>query len=54
VTAGEGPIEWTVNGQWVGSAAPSEPIAWPLTKGEHRFVARDDKGQTAEATITVR
>lgn len=54
VTTGDGPIEWSVNGDRIGSAGSNEPLSWPLSKGEHRFVARDRKGQSAEATITVR
>lgn len=54
VTASGGPVEWTVNGDLVGTASASESLTWALTKGQHRFVARDSKGQTAEATITVR
>ena len=54
VTTGDGPIEWTVNGDPFGTAPASEPLTWALTKGQHHFVARDRKGQTAEATITVR
>jgi membrane carboxypeptidase/penicillin-binding protein PbpC len=54
VTGGTGPIEWSVNGDRIGATASDEPLAWPLTKGDHHFVARDGNGQRAEATITVR
>jgi penicillin-binding protein 1C len=54
VTSSGGPIEWSVNGDRVGSAQANESLTWPLAKGQHRFVARDQKGHTAEATITVR
>jgi membrane carboxypeptidase/penicillin-binding protein PbpC len=54
VTSSDGPIEWTVNGNSVGSAPSTEPLTWPLVKGQHRFIARDSKGHSAEATITVR
>jgi penicillin-binding protein 1C len=54
MTASGGTIEWTVNGDPVGAAPAGAALEWPLTKGQHRFVARDGRGQTAEATITVR
>jgi penicillin-binding protein 1C len=54
VTTGRGPIEWSVNGNPVASTSATDSVSWPLTKGQHHFVARDAKGQTAEATITVR
>jgi penicillin-binding protein 1C len=54
IASTEGPIQWSVNGTVIGSVPPSESLTWPLAKGEHRFVARDEKGQVAETMITVR
>lgn len=54
VTTAGGPIDWTVSGQSVGSAAADRAIDWPLARGEHHIVARDQYGHRAEATIVVR
>jgi membrane carboxypeptidase/penicillin-binding protein PbpC len=52
--AAHGRIEWTVAGRAVGAAAEGQAIEWALVPGQHRIVARDADGRTAEATITVR
>ena len=49
-----GPIEWSVAGHVVGTADASAALDWPLAPGRHQIVARDGRGRTAEATITVR
>jgi penicillin-binding protein 1C len=55
VVAGiNGPIEWSVSGQHVGSANADAVLDWPLAPGRHQIVARDQQGHTAETTITVR
>jgi hypothetical protein len=52
--ATRGPIEWTVAGHVVGSADADGAIDWPLAPGQHRIVARDPQGRTAETTVIVR
>lgn len=52
--AGEGEIEWSVNGTRIGAAPASRDVHWPLRPGTHRILARDARGQSAEAQITVR
>jgi penicillin-binding protein 1C len=54
VTDAGGSIEWSVAGKVVGSADARAALDWSLTPGEHRIVARDDRGRTAGATVTVR
>jgi len=54
VIAAEGTVRWSVNGQPIGTAAAHQALDWPLAPGRHRFVARDARGRTAEAAITVR
>jgi membrane carboxypeptidase/penicillin-binding protein PbpC len=52
--AAVGDVEWLVNGQQVGSVAGTRDLHWPLRPGTHRVVARDARGRSAEAQITVR
>jgi penicillin-binding protein 1C len=52
--AGRGRIEWSVAGRAVGSADADAAVEWALAPGEHRIVARDQQGRTAETTVTVR
>jgi penicillin-binding protein 1C len=47
-------VEWRVSGRLVGTGAANDTVEWPLTPGTHRIEARDPRGRTAEATITVR
>ena len=47
-------IDWTVDDKPLGTSRPGGALAWPLTPGRHRIVARDARGRTAEATVTVR
>jgi penicillin-binding protein 1C len=54
VASGQGPLEWTVDGQTVGESRADEPLLWPLTRGSHRVAARDPRGNSAVATITVK
>jgi len=49
-----GSIEWSIAGKVVGSADANEALAWSLIPGEHRIVAHDAQGHTAEATVIVR
>ena len=49
-----GSIEWSVAGKVVGSADGNMALDWSLIPGEHRIIARDAQGHTAEATVVVR
>src|SRR4029453_15025457 len=42
------------DGRAVGDASTPDAPDWPLRRGEHRIVARDARGQSAEGTITVK
>jgi penicillin-binding protein 1C len=53
-TDAHGSIEWSVAGTVVGSADANRALDWSLVPGEHRIVARDAQGHTAEATVVVR
>ena len=52
--AGSGAIQWTVDGRSIGTSRTGAPVEWPLAPGRHVVVARDARGRTAEASITVR
>jgi membrane carboxypeptidase/penicillin-binding protein PbpC len=54
VSAGSGPIEWSVNGEPAGRAEADSKVNWSLRPGRHHIVARDESGRTAEAYIVVR
>jgi penicillin-binding protein 1C len=54
VTAERGRIEWSVNGREIGEADADAKVEWPLTPGEHRIIARDEQGRSAEAKVVVR
>ena len=53
-TDARGSVEWSVAGKVVGSADANKSLDWSLIPGEHRIVARDAQGHTAEATVVVR
>jgi penicillin-binding protein 1C len=53
--SGSGALEWRVDGRSVGTSEPGTPaLEWALVPGRHRILARDARGRTAEASITVR
>jgi penicillin-binding protein 1C len=54
VAASRGVIEWSVNGEEIGTADADAKVDWPLAPGKHRIVARDESGRTAEARVVVR
>jgi penicillin-binding protein 1C len=54
VSDGAGPVIWAVDGRDVGKTARDGAFSWPLAAGAHRIVARDGRGNSAEALITVR
>jgi penicillin-binding protein 1C len=54
VSEAVGPIEWSVSGRPVASTDEGDAFEWPLVPGRHHIVARDRRGRTAEAVVTVR
>jgi penicillin-binding protein 1C len=52
--AGSGAIQWTVNGRAIGASDSLSSLDWTLVPGRHLISARDARGRTAEAAITVR
>ena len=54
VSSHGGRIQWTIDGQSLGSSSPGQAVHWPLAPGRHQITARDERGRSAEATITVR
>ena len=54
VSATAGPVRWTVDELPIGTTDSDRAASWPLARGRHTFRARDDAGQTAEATVVVR
>ena len=49
-----GEITWSVDGHVLGRVSSEQALAWPLVPGTHRFVARDARGHSSQATVTVR
>jgi hypothetical protein len=47
-------IRWSVDQRSMGSASAGNPLMWPLTPGRHRIEARDNRGNVALTTITVK
>jgi hypothetical protein len=47
-------IDWQVNGRSVGTSSSDSPLMWPLAPGTHRITARDDRGNIAEGSVTVK
>jgi hypothetical protein len=54
VTPHPSTIEWQVNGRSVGASSSDSPLMWPLSPGTHRITARDDRGNVAEGSVTVK
>ncbi len=54
VTDGAASVTWTVDGRELGTSARDTALAWPLVAGTHRIVARDERGHSAETSITVK
>jgi penicillin-binding protein 1C len=54
VSDANGEIAWAIDGHRVGVTRPGAALDWPLVPGRHRIAARDARGRTAEAIITVR
>jgi penicillin-binding protein 1C len=54
VAARRGRIAWSVDGRAIGEADADAKVDWPLAPGAHRFMARDERGRTAEAQVVVR
>ena len=52
--AASGAVRWSVDGRRIGTSDAGEPLDWPLAPGRHTIVARDARGRTAEAIVTVR
>ena len=53
-TPATGDIEWSVNDRRLGTSTADVGLDWPLVPGRHRIFARDSRGRSAEAVITVR
>jgi penicillin-binding protein 1C len=54
VSANPQSIEWSVDGQALGTAFSDASFEWPLKPGRHRITARATSGHTAETTILVK
>ena len=54
VASQRGRIEWSVDGEAIGEADADGKVEWPLARGKHRIIARDEHGRTAEAHVVVR
>ncbi len=46
--------QWYLDDRYVGASAASQPLYMALTAGTHRVSCMDSRGNTAEATFTVR
>jgi penicillin-binding protein 1C len=49
-----GILEWLVDGRSLGRTASDAPLMWPLSRGSHTVMVRDEQGRSATASITVR
>jgi penicillin-binding protein 1C len=47
-------ITWSIDGRVVGRAPSDSQLEWPIVPGIHRIVARDSRGNSSLALITVR
>jgi penicillin-binding protein 1C len=47
-------IVWSINGRRLGTATSEGALAWPLAPGTHEITARDSRGNSSQASITVR
>jgi hypothetical protein len=47
-------ITWSIDGRVVGRAPSDSRLEWPIVPGIHRIVARDSRGNSSLALITVR
>jgi membrane carboxypeptidase/penicillin-binding protein PbpC len=47
-------IHWTIDGRAVGQTESLGKVMWPLDRGSHRIVARDDEGRRVAVTIHVK
>jgi penicillin-binding protein 1C len=51
---GRGTLKWFVNGVAIGSVSSDDTVRWPLARGTHAVIVRDDAGRSAETRIVVR
>jgi membrane carboxypeptidase/penicillin-binding protein PbpC len=49
-----GPLTWSIDGTIVGRVRADETLKWPLTRGRHEVVVRDEDGASARTRIEVR
>jgi penicillin-binding protein 1C len=54
VSDSSGSVRWSVDGRDIGASARDAALAWPLAPGAHHIVARDERGNSAEASIVVK
>jgi hypothetical protein len=54
VTSRPGRISWSIDGRPLGASHSDAALMWPLTPGSHRFIATDDHGRRAEATVVIK
>lgn len=53
-SASHAPLDWYVDGEWVGRARAGERAWWTPTLGVHEVVVMDADGRQASQTLTVR
>ncbi|MGH8047727.1 MAG: penicillin-binding protein 1C [Chthoniobacterales bacterium] len=46
-------VHWFADSEYLGSAAPGQPLAWSARPGKWRILALDDQGRSAERVVTV-
>jgi penicillin-binding protein 1C len=49
-----GSRQWFVDGALVGAATEDQTLRWPLVRGTHQIVVRDDAGRSASTRIVVK
>jgi penicillin-binding protein 1C len=53
-TAASGAVQWSVNGQPIGTSHSNAGLDWSVVPGRHQIGAKDSRGRTAEVAVTVR
>jgi penicillin-binding protein 1C len=54
VSASPTRVEWTIDGNVVGTSSSESALDWKMKPGQHHIVAKDSRGNVAESAVTVR
>ena len=54
VSASPTRVEWTIDGNPMGTSSSESALEWKMKPGQHHIVAKDSRGNVAESVVTVR